>query len=292
MLLRILSYGLAAHLLIGWAFLFLMSPRAPRPSRPAIPVQIHIAEKEKAANKAAVKAVRPGSGGSGAPSSTKRPSPSAGTSPTNVIRYSDLLPQAAQGQLPLPAAGPAPDRALIPGHRFKAGSSGVIKQKLMVDASVLSGALDVPLHARRISTGSEAFLRLVRVGRDRLKIVDLRGDPMLRAVLFENLHEPRVAALILELMEALQENSLPLTLQTLSGAAGRLQDETDFTWIGRKLIIRKAAPPESKAPAGAISLPDEDAKKAVRLDRLEFERYQRSRAYRSAIQNYELPPQP
>jgi hypothetical protein len=98
--------------------------------------------------------------------------------------------------------------------------------------------------------------------------------------------------LILELMNALQESSLPLTLRTLTGASARLQDETDFTWIGRRLIIRKAAPPESKVPAGAIALPDEDAKKAVIRDRLEFERFQHSPAYRSAIQNHELPPQP
>jgi hypothetical protein len=292
MLIRSLFYGLVAHLLIGWAFFILIPTPARKASRPPIPVQIHITEKMRDATRKATKAVGPGASGSEAPSSTTKPSSPAGASTTKPSRYSDLLPRAVDGQLPPPAEGPVRDPALIPGHRFKAGSSGVIKQKLVVDASILSGALDVPLHARRISTGSEAFLRIVKVGTDRLKIVDLRGDPMLRAVLFENLHEPRIAALILELMDALQENSLPLALQTLSGAAGRLQDETNFTWIGRKLIIRKAAPPESKAPAGAISLPDEEAKKAILRDRLEFERYQQSRAYRSAIQNYELPTQP
>jgi hypothetical protein len=162
----------------------------------------------------------------------------------------------------------------------------------MIDASILSGALDVPLHARRISSGSEAFLRIIRVGENRLKIVDLRGDPLLRAVLFEKLHEPRVAALILDLMGELRETTLPLTLRSMTGAAERLQDETDFTWIGRRLIIRKSAPPESKAPGGEIALPDEDAKKALIRDRLDFEHFQQSRAYRSAIQNYELPAQP
>jgi hypothetical protein len=157
---------------------------------------------------------------------------------------------------------------------------------------ILSGALDVPLLARRISTGSEAFLRIVRLDKKRLKIVDLRGDPMLRAVLYENLQDPRIRALILELMDALQEHSLPLTLKTLTGAADRLQDETDVSWIGRRLIIRKSAPPESRAPAGALTLPDEDAKKAVIRDRLEFERFQRSPAYRSALQNHELPSEP
>lgn len=294
MLIRSLAYGLVAHLLIGWAFFFFVPPRSREIRRPLVPVQIHIAEKPKADAKTPLKPSGPGSGGRPGSKATAAPSPTAPTPSSTPVppRYSDLLPQAVNGQIPLPEAPQAGDPSLIPGQQFKAGSSGTTKQKLMIDASILSGALDVPLHARRISSGSEAFLRIVRVGDDRLKIIDLRGDPMLRAVIFEKLHEPRVAELILELMDELQETALPLTLRTLTGAAERLQDETDFTWVGRRLIIRKAAPPESKAPGGAITLPDEDAKKAVIRDRLDFERFQQSRAYRSAIQNYEIPAQP
>jgi hypothetical protein len=289
MIVRSLAYGLAAHLLIGWAFFFFVSPLSREVERPLIPVQIHIAEKPRVPVKKATELSEPGSGGHKASPSTRGASVAPPALPSAQTNYSELLPQALKGEISLPEPQESGDPSLLPGQRFKAGSTGATKQKLMVDASILSGALDVPLHARRISSGSEAFLRIKRLGKDRLTIVDLRGDPMLRAVIYENLHEPRIFSLILGLMEELQETSLPLTLRILTGAAGRLQDETDFTWIGRRLIIRKAAPPESKAPAGAIALPDEDAKKALIRDRLEFERFQRSAAYRSAIQNYELP---
>ncbi len=294
MWIRSLAYGLVAHLLIGWAFFFFMPQRSREIRRPLVPVQIHIAEKPKAKVQTSLKPSGAGSGSRQRPKSSAAP-PTPVTTPSATVvspRYNDLLPKAIQGQLALPETRGDGDPSLLPGQQFKTGSTGTTKQKLMIDASILSGALDVPLHARRISSGSDAFVRLVRVGTDRLKIVDLRGDPMLRAVIYEKLHDPRVAALILDLMNELQENTLPLTLQTLTGAAGRLQDETDFTWVGRRLIIRKAAPPESKAPGGAIALPDEDAKKAIIRDKLEFERFQQSRAYRSAIQNYELPFQP
>jgi hypothetical protein len=289
---RSLVYGLLAHLIIGWAFFFFVPPRSREVRRPLIPVEIHYSEKSAPTAKKPEKPSGPGTGKRSASARPRRSSASSPSSSTPGPTYSDLLPQARQGQISLPTAGEHGDSALLPGQNFKAGTSGVTKQKLMVDASILSGALDVPLHARRISTGSEAFLRIVRLDKNRLKIVDLRGDPMLRAVLFENLQQPRIRALILELMDALEETSLPLTLKTLTGAAERLQDETDVSWMGRRLIIRKSAPPQSRAPAGALTLPDEDAKKAVIRDRLEFERFQRSPAYRSAIQNHELPFEP
>ncbi|HET9238216.1 MAG TPA: hypothetical protein VFO10_13230 [Oligoflexus sp.] len=286
MLFRSLVYGLLAHLIIGWAFFFFLPSHSREIPRPRVPVEIHFTEKPAPSAKGR------GTGGARAPG---RPRPASAPTPsvsTPQTTYADLLPKARQGQISLPAPAENGDAALLPGQDFKAGTTGVTKQKLMVDASILSGALDVPLHARRISTGSEAFLRIVRLDGKRLKIVALRGDPMLRAVLFENLQESRIRALILELMDALEEDSLPLTLKTLTGAAERLQDETDVSWIGRRLIIRKSAPPQSRAPAGALTLPDEDAKKAVIRDRLEFERFQRSPAYRSAIQNHDLPSEP
>ena len=289
---RSVVHGLLAHLIIGWAFFFFVPQRSREIRRPLRPVEVHFTEKPTAPARKQ-KPSGPGSGGVRASPRAQRPSSAAmPSSSTPQPTYADLLPKALQGQIALPLAGERDDPVLLPGQNFKAGASGVTKQKLMVDASILSGALDVPLHARRISTGSEAFLRVVRLDEKRLKIVDLRGDPMLRAVLFENLQEPKIRALILELMDALQETSLPLTLMTLTGAAERLQDESDVSWIGRRLIIRKSAPPESRAPAGALALPDEDAKKAVIRDRLEFERFQRSPAYRSAIQNHELPSEP
>ena len=55
----------------------------------------------------------------------------------------------------------------------------------MIDASSLSAALDVPLQSRRHSAGMEAFVRLDRRDPDGLRIIDLRGDPMLRAVIFD-----------------------------------------------------------------------------------------------------------
>jgi hypothetical protein len=292
MLFRSLVYGLLAHLIIGWAFFFFLPSRSRPSQRPLAPVAIQLTEKSTTLAKKPKKPAGPASGGAKASLHPRRSSASSPSLSTPQPTYSDLLPKALEGQIALPSAGTSSDSALLPGQNFKAGTTGVTKQKLMVDASILSAALDVPLHARRISTGSEAFLRIVRLDERRLKIVDLRGDPMLRAVLFENLQEPRIRALILELMDALEENSLPLTLKTLTGAAERLQDETDVSWIGRRLIIRKSAPPQSRAPAGALTLPDEDAKKAVIRDRLEFERFQRSPGYRSAIQNHELSLEP
>lgn len=289
---RSLVYGLLAHLIIGWAFFFFLPARSRTVQRPQVPVELHFTEKPAALAEKPEKPARRGSGGPRAGTAPPRAASSTPSLSTAQPTYSDLLPKAREGQISLPSAGEDSDSALLPGQNFKAGTTGVTRQKLMVDASILSGALDVPLHARRISTGSEAFLRIIRLDEKRLKIVDLRGDPILRAVLFENLQEPRIRALILELMEALEENSLPLTLKTLTGAADRLQDETDVSWIGRRLIIRKSAPPQSRAPAGALTLPDEDAKKAVIRDRLEFERFQSSPAYRSAIQNHELPTEP
>ncbi|WP_141732040.1 hypothetical protein [Oligoflexus tunisiensis] len=287
MILRSLFYGLVAHLILGWAFLFWVPPR-PQVKAPPVPVALHIVEKPAPVARPRIPSSEQGSGRE---TSSEKPRPTP-TPAVDLPRYGDLLPKAMQGQITQPQDRAPRKRGLLPGHQFKAGSSGTVRQKLVIDASILSGALDVPLKARRITTGAEAFLRIVRLDDKRLKIVDLRGDPMLRAVIYENLHEPRVAALIQELMDTLQENSLPLTLQSLGLAPGRMQDESDFTWIGRKLIIRKSAPPEWKASGGAFALPDADAKKAVIRDRLELERFQRSPAYRSAIQNYELPPLP
>jgi len=290
MMIRSLAYGLTAHLIIGWAFFFFIPAQKPRKLPPQVPVQIHIAAKPVRPVVRRLTASGPGSTAasqskSNASSSTEPPK----SPPGSLQRYSDLLPMAINGQISLPKTEAQSERSLLPGHQFKEGSSGSTKQQLVIDASVLSGAFDVPLKARRISSGAEAFLRVIRSGREGLRIVELRGDPMLRAVIFENLHQPKVAALILGLMDELQENSLPITLQTLLGEGSRMQDEADFTWIGRKLVIRKSAPPEWKAPTGAIALPDEEAKKAVIKDRLDFERFQESRAYRSAIHNYELP---
>ncbi|HYX35534.1 MAG TPA: hypothetical protein VE954_20755 [Oligoflexus sp.] len=288
MIIRALGYGLVAHLILGWAFFFFIPRQAPRRVTPHLPVQIQISEKTApVVRRPRLPASGLGSGTAVKPQADARSS--ASPIPAPVPRYTDLIPKAATGQMPLPEASAPREQSLLPGHEFKAGSSGLTKQNLVVDASVLSAALDVPLHARRLSSGSEAFLRIRRMRANHLRIVDLRGDPMLRAVLYEKLHQASVMAVILKLMDELQETSLPITLQTLTGAAGRMQDETDFTWIGRKLVIRKSAPPPSRAGGGAITLPDEDAKKAIIKDRLEFEQFQTSRAYRSAIQNYDLP---
>ena len=181
------------------------------------------------------------------------------------------------------------EKSLLPQQQFKSGISGASKQNLALDASVLSGSLDVPLKARRFKAGTAAFLRVERRAPDTLRILNLRGDPLLRSVIFESLHKPEVHAQILRLLEALQENTLGLTLQTLSTPGQRSQDEMDFSWIGRRLIIRKSAPPESQLRGGAIALPDEYAKRAVIQDRLDFERFQQSVAYRSVIQNYDIP---
>jgi hypothetical protein len=288
MIVRSLAYGLVAHLILGWAFFFFVPFKSPPRLKPQVPVQIQISEKP--VRPIAPRSTPAGSGSAAGarPRSSTRPAPPT-TEPRVTPRYTDLIPKAMTGQIAIPEASAPREPSLLPGHQFKTGSSGITRQTLVVDASILSAALDVPLHARRISSGSEAFLRIQRMGGNRLRIVDLRGDPMLRAVIFEKLHDSSVAALILKLMDELQENSLPITLQTLTESVGRVQDETDFTWIGRKLVIRKAAPPQSKAPLGAVTLPDEDAKKAVIKDRLEFERFQESRAYRSALQNYDLP---
>lgn len=284
--LRSFLYGLMAHLLIGWAFFALVPLPKKIMKKPLLAVQIHLEETPAAAVPAVRKAGK-------TQQVEPRPTPAsvpAPPRPATAPVYTDLLPKAARGQISLPADREDPSEpGLIPGHQFKPGSSGVTKQNLVVDASTLSAALDVPLLARRNSTGGEAFLRLDRVDARRLKITDLRGDPMLRAVIFENLQNPKVRALLLKLMDELKEDSLPLTLQAVTRPADRMQDELDFTWIGRRLIIRKAAPPVYRAPLGAIALPDEDAKKAVIRDRLEYENFQRSPAYRSAIQNQVLP---
>jgi hypothetical protein len=290
MILRSLFYGILAHLILGWAFLFWL-PRRPQVKPPPVPVALHFVEKPAPVVQPRVSSPEPGAGSKSQDRSTE-PSTEIRGPAVELPRYGDLLPKAVEGQITQANPSAPRNQGLMPGHQFKGGSSGKVRQKLVIDASILSGALDIPLKARRVTAGAEAFLRIARMDDGRLKIVDLRGDPLLRAVIYENLHEPRVASLIRELMDTLQENSLPLSLQSLGLAPDRMQDESDFTWIGRKLIIRKSAPPEWKAPGGAFALPDEDAKKAVIRDRLDFERLQRSPAYRSAIQNYELPAAP
>ncbi len=285
-------YGLAIHLGFAWLFLFILPKHAPvKIEQKKIPVHLRIqarpldfapslptASTLGAASQPKTKLIQVSDGNPGEPKPSLPPQ-----------KYSELLPQAQAGQLgsaKVPDRGPA---SLIAGsHQFKPGSTGLTRQNLVVDASILSAAFDVPLLARRISSGAEAFLRIDRIAPARLRIISLRGDPILRAVIFENLHKAEVYALILRLMDELGENSLPLVLQSLTGAGPRMQNELDFSWNERKLIIRKTSSFEFKLPAGAIALPDEDAKRAKIRDRLHLESIQSSAAYRSALHNFDV----
>ena len=285
-------YGLAVHFGLGLLFLFILPTHVPvKVELKKVPVQLRIQEKPLGSYQSLPSAPAPRATAKQKAKST-RGSESDPLEPKPSLtqqKYTELIPKAQAGQLGLakvPAKGPA---SLIAGsHQFKPGSTGLTRQNLVIDASILSAAFDVPLLARRISSGSEAFLRIDRISPARLRIISLRGDPILRAVIFESLHKEEVHALILRLMDELGEKSLPLVLQSLSGAGDRMQNELDFTWNGRKLIIRKTSALEFKLPAGAIQIPDEEAKKAKIRDRLHLESIQRSPAYRSTLHNFDV----
>lgn len=192
--------------------------------------------------------------------------------------YGQILPRAGSLNLDL-AHSRAPD-AVIAQHSFAASRRGDERAHLLRDAGTLATLFDVPIRARRQTIEREANVRIVYESTtDTMELIDLRGEPLLRAVLYEALKDSATRAILIRVFTDLGLPHVRISLRTGG-------DSENFTWDGSRLTIVKADAPRSSS--AGLALPDAEAQRAALRDDAALARLQISQAYRSQISKIKL----
>ena len=205
-------------------------------------------------------------------------------------RYASLLPTARDRavQPALPISRASSDTRGAP-HRFAKDVKGKERQVLLRGGGTLVALFDVPMVARKRSIATRAFVKLrYDEAQNKLLIEQLRGEPLLRAVLYETLRLAANRPLIKELFDASQQKQLKITLQTDEESREQTHEDEDFSWQEDVLSIFKSAPVPSQLAGGAIALPDEEAARAIRRDLAHLSTLQKSPAYFSPLHQISL----
>ncbi len=284
-----LFYGLLVHLALALGLTGFLRPptleRVKRPSSRRVPVKVDLQVRTKTPAHE-IREVHPKLSGRKAQEIFSAASRSQGRTPqASTFTYQDLLAFARKGEI---TASPSKsqDQKLLPeSHTFTPGTSGVARQRLIRDASILSGVFDIPLETRRRQIHTSVSLLIRRQPNQNLKIIHLTGNPWLRAAIFEALQRSETRAILGRILEELQGDSLPLRLEVQELSQERVQDESEVQWEGPRLTIRKRAAP-TLAPS--VHLPDAAAEAARRQDLVDHQKLQLSQGFLAVIRNYEL----
>lgn len=296
-LLLCLASGLALHaLFFAWLFFVLPSNSAfmisgKKSGQEALRVPIALELKPRRApaaadKKASSRPIEP----SNTPPSKTAATPhrnKSSAAPAAAGDYGALLPQA--GELSLPQAlsqektGEA--AASFAQHQFLAGISGKEKQALLREGGTLAALFDLPLALRQQKRELRAHAAISqRAGELRLEYLD--GEPILRAVIYEALQNPKAQQVLRRALALLDGRRLRIEISTRPEERLQADGESSFFWRGANLILLKTPPPPSGG--GGIALPDRAAEAAKAWDRQALLRLQDSLAYRKPLRQKTL----
>jgi len=302
--------SVAAHLLV-----FALFPPFSSPERAAreisVPVNIRLTDQQQKPVES--ETPRSGSRTASAPKiqdSHGRPAKAKAQS----LSYQDLLPPVFERSFPVVQVPIAPgepgvnqrlrDPAQIPlqgfpgeravrGDHSKAPYSGPSIRELRVEATNLSGLLNLPLGVRRsIMSGSASAVLLLHP--DAIEIEHLWGGKEVRVALFEALLNPASFTMLLRTFEYLNSAYLIIRFhyETHFVSHHRFEFETTSNVFDNELEIRLHR--YTQAPVygvrGGITLEDRHSLKAKERDRQHWAKVLRSPAYGSSVRGYRIMP--
>jgi len=197
------------------------------------------------------------------------------------IRYEGLFPDSAEALEQL-QDGPG---------QGGTGMKELIDAGLRVPVEELNGAVRIPLILRQKSQGAKA-VATVRGGLKSFIVLEsIDGDQLLRAVLFDSLNSDSGRKFFAEWFSVAKENSLTIVLRQSTQIVP--ENTADFSeeihWNGRQLILTQHLATRVGGPrSGGIPLPDFEAERGNRRDRIALQRLHLSPAYVSPLRERRL----
>ncbi|RYZ54644.1 MAG: hypothetical protein EOP07_15650 [Proteobacteria bacterium] len=211
--------------------------------------------------------------------------------------YSTLLPKPSEISTPTVATAPSSDGLSSRKHVW-ASSLGIDgKRKLIEKGGNLRAGIDVPLSARSVIELGKATARIARQSQaNGFILVELVGQPLMRAVLFENLQTLSTKNALEEIFSTLGTQDFVFCLHLIAGNHISANDDS-FLWRDNRLDVYLTKGRSGFSPRGlqwdgglqiSYTLPDEKADRAKEVDEDEYARLLKSPAYISQLSNRAL----
>ena len=203
------------------------------------------------------------------------------------VRYEDLLIKPGeQGAVIAEPKGVAWSRHPYHGKRF---------HEIHADGIQVSGAIDIPLKFRDMLGNGKAILKLRRQGKE-VYVEYLEGEAYLRAAVWEAITEPQSQARLENLFIQMASDEVLIVVKTVKSKKYMMGQSFDqkLEVSKNKLTITHISyiPPGGtgvnplKGGIGmSLTLPDEDADKAVERDQMHMRRLSRLEAFHIIIKN-------
>ncbi len=154
--------------------------------------------------------------------------------------YEGLLPKAAeleQSNIITEQKEGLKDGISSSNQRWKEGLEIEAKRVLLRRSAQVFATLDLPLGARLSGIKGQATATLKFDPNQRDMILEsLQGLPILRAALYEAFLKPENLAILVEILKALDESTLKVTLQAVTRYERKPNDDS-FRWNGNRLVI-------------------------------------------------------
>ncbi|RYZ57690.1 MAG: hypothetical protein EOP07_09235 [Proteobacteria bacterium] len=167
---------------------------------------------------------------------------------------------------------------------------GVAYQNIMIDSHSLQGIFDIPLFLRENAESASASMELEPLSKNSVRLILLKGDPFLRAVIWEQLKNPKATQSLFRIAGAMGEKILKVSLSYSSQYAST----TNLNRFAEDIKLRKARVSivltfnkdrDFGPQMGGMALPDEHAKLAKKRDRLATSALTESKAFQRVIRN-------
>jgi hypothetical protein len=195
------------------------------------------------------------------------------------LAYKDLLPSLSDGIQYLPQHPQA-----------DVEYSGEHKTEINATFNDLVSEISIPLVFRRETDNGRARAKISKAPDGSLVLRELKGDPMLRASLFDILVESdRSSSLLMNLSELFKDELFEIGLEvTTSPEPYSSEFQTSVKVLNNKVMLSIVK--HLNFPVfGEGNLPDEHSRRAKRRDKAARSRLIESPAYRESLSNYPIP---
>jgi hypothetical protein len=223
------------------------------------------------------------------------PSPDQKSSPAIGLAYKDLLPSASdlgvsKGSSDGSVSGQGDASASEEDSEGNGPYHGKAYQDIMIDSHSLQGIFDIPLFLRENSDSATASMELEALSRTTIRLILLKGDPFLRAVIWEQLKNPKATQSLYRIAEAMGEKFLKVSLSYSSQYASttnpnRFAEDIKLRKGRVKIVLTFNKDRDFGPQMGGMALPDKDAELAKKRDRLATSALSRSKAFQRVIRN-------